>query len=396
MRLVFFDFTINYGGGPQYMVHLAELLSREHEVHIIDAYGYCQPYLEAIKQAGLMLHILCPESHKVYIGTRGIQRAFRFVSQLPNLRRIRTELKKAVAQIKPDAMWVMNEKSLTLIRSCLSFRRIPVLFFVLGWSRFEKMSFRFRWSLKRWASGIVGVSTATCKELQKVPIPSNRLFLGSMTIDFERIQASAQKIPPDLPESPLRPRLLLLAARPTYEKGHHVAYKALARLKEKGYNPALWMTGKTATGAGNEYVRYLSKLTNDLQIEQNLFFLGWQDNIPGVIQACDIGILPSYTEGFPRVCLETMLLKKPVIATSVGGIEDSVKHKKTGLIVPAGDDQALADAICLIMQNSSLREELISNAYEYIHTHFSPDKHQKNIMNIFNMVMRDSEGPKKR
>lgn len=389
MRLAFFDFTINYGGGPQYMVQLAELLSREHEVHVIDAYGYCEPYLDAVCQAGLPLHVLCPGSKNVYIGTKGFQKVFRFLGQLPELLRVRTELKKALACIKPDALWVVNEKSMTFIKSCSAMRKIPALFFMVGWAQYERMGFRLRWFLKHSASAVVAVSEATRSELRKIPIPPDRLFLGSMTVNFEQIQRLALNKANGLPEDANRPRLLLLAARPTYQKGHHVAYKALARLKEKGYNPALWMTGKTAVGVGDEYTAYLRKLAKELKIEENLFFLGWQDNMPSVIQACDIGILPSYTEGFPRVCLETMLLKKPLIATPVGGVEEAVKHKKTGMIVPVGDDTALADAICFLTENSSFCENLVSNAWEYIHSRFSPEEHRRNIMGVFNTVVKN-------
>jgi glycosyltransferase involved in cell wall biosynthesis len=384
MKLVFFNFTINYGGGPQYTVHLNKLLSRNHEVHVIDAYGSCLPYIEAIREAGVQTHILCPEEKKVFIGNKGIQRYINALRMLPQFYKLRNRLQDILGQIKPDAVWTINEKSLTFINICKTQRHMPVFLFVIGWSKAETVSRWLCYLMRKRTQGVVAVSKATMNELMKLKIPSSKLHLGLMTVEFEDILKLAQKpLDQQIPCNGYYPKILILAARPTYEKGLHVAYKAIEKLKKKGYNPALWITGAMPTGASNEYVRSLEKMACELDIKDNIFFLGWQSNFPAVIQACDMGILPSYTEGFPRVILEVMLLKKPVIATAVGGVEESVIDYKTGLITPVGDDKQLAEKIELLIQQPDLRESLVANASQHIHRYFSPDKHLETIESIF-------------
>jgi sugar transferase (PEP-CTERM/EpsH1 system associated) len=78
--------------------------------------------------------------------------------------------------------------------------------------------------------------------------------------------------------------------------------------------------------------------------------LGWlpggRDDVPAVMQGLDLFVLPSLAEGISNTILEAMACGLPVVATRVGGNADLVEDGRTGQIVPAGDVQALADALC--------------------------------------------------
>jgi glycosyltransferase involved in cell wall biosynthesis len=74
-------------------------------------------------------------------------------------------------------------------------------------------------------------------------------------------------------------------------------------------------------------------------------FLGWRGDIDEIMPIFDIFVLPSLNEGMGRVLVEAMAAGKPIVASNVGGIPDLVQHGHNGLLVPPGDDQALAAAI---------------------------------------------------
>src|SRR5205823_9528420 len=73
------------------------------------------------------------------------------------------------------------------------------------------------------------------------------------------------------------------------------------------------------------------------------------DQMPHLLAAADMLVLPSMNEGLPRVILEAMATGLPVVATSVGGVPELVIDGRTGLLVRPGVEGVLADAICRVL-----------------------------------------------
>ena len=90
-------------------------------------------------------------------------------------------------------------------------------------------------------------------------------------------------------------------------------------------------------------------------MEDRVTFLGQRDDVPQLLAAFDIFVLPSLYEGTPIAILEAMAMEKPVIATRVGGVQDLVVHTQTGLIVDPEDSEVLALASIQLLNNASLR-----------------------------------------
>lgn len=105
-------------------------------------------------------------------------------------------------------------------------------------------------------------------------------------------------------------------------------------------------------GRGNLDVE-LRAVTLQFNAYGRVHFLGWRDDIEEIMQIFDIFVLPSLNEGMGRVLVEAMAAGKPAVASRVGGIPDLVKDQKTGLLVPPGDEQALAEAILWFVNNPS-------------------------------------------
>ena len=80
-------------------------------------------------------------------------------------------------------------------------------------------------------------------------------------------------------------------------------------------------------------------------------FLGWRNDIDEIMPIFDIFVLPSLNEGMGRVLVEAMAAGKPIVASNVGGIPDLVEHDHNGLLVPPGDEKALAAAILQLIND---------------------------------------------
>ena len=122
-------------------------------------------------------------------------------------------------------------------------------------------------------------------------------------------------------------------------KGHLVLLRALAQARERVPDLALDVAGRGPLApALRAYVR-------ELGIEQAVHFLGFVSPVARAFEDAAIAVVPSLGEGFGMVALEAMERARPVIASAVGGLPEIVSDGETGIVVPAADAEALADAI---------------------------------------------------
>jgi glycosyltransferase involved in cell wall biosynthesis len=100
-------------------------------------------------------------------------------------------------------------------------------------------------------------------------------------------------------------------------------------------------------------------------------FLGFRDDLPALLAAADIFVLPSLYEGLPLSVLEAMAMEKAVVATPVGGTPDIVDDGVTGLLVPPADPQALAGAIDRLLTSPGLAAQLAAAGAQRVRSEYS-------------------------
>lgn len=103
-------------------------------------------------------------------------------------------------------------------------------------------------------------------------------------------------------------------------------------------------------GAGSEEARYRA-LADSCGVADRVVFCGIRGDIPTLLQAATVVLLPSQTEAFPTTLLEAAACGKPVVATPVGGIPEIVVDGETGELVPYGDAAALGTAVSALLDD---------------------------------------------
>jgi glycosyltransferase involved in cell wall biosynthesis len=115
-------------------------------------------------------------------------------------------------------------------------------------------------------------------------------------------------------------------------------------------------------GEGKERAR-LERLAQSLGLSQKVTFCGYQSNIPVVLAATDVMLLPSHREGLPLSIVEAMLSHVPVIAASTAGVPEIITNGKDGLLFQAGDIPTLATLISQMVRDANLRQQLAQAGY---------------------------------
>jgi glycosyltransferase involved in cell wall biosynthesis len=101
------------------------------------------------------------------------------------------------------------------------------------------------------------------------------------------------------------------------------------------------------------YLGHLLNLADRLGVRGRLVFVGEQEDVAPFVDAMDVFVLPSLTEGLPLTVLEAMAVGKPVVGTDVGGISEAVRHGETGFVVPPRDPRKLAEALIGLLGDPS-------------------------------------------
>ena len=114
-----------------------------------------------------------------------------------------------------------------------------------------------------------------------------------------------------------------------------------------------------------------------------LVFTGRRDDVPAVTAALDVAVLPSYREAQGLALLEAMALRRPVVATRVGGIPEVVEDGVSGLLVPPGEAPALADAIVRLLTDHPLADMLARNGHDAVEERFCIERMVDAIQGLY-------------
>jgi glycosyltransferase involved in cell wall biosynthesis len=169
-------------------------------------------------------------------------------------------------------------------------------------------------------------------------------------------------------------------------KGHFYLLKALKIIKKQFHNIILIIAGR-----GN-LLGELQKQASELNIHQNVLFLGFREDIHAILHAADIFILPSISEGLPLAALEAMACEKPVVASNVGGIPEVVIDRQTGLLVPARNPDSIAQKVQLLLRNNNFASKLGKRGRIRAETEFSVTKMVGRYVSLYENALLNKRG----
>jgi glycosyltransferase involved in cell wall biosynthesis len=153
-------------------------------------------------------------------------------------------------------------------------------------------------------------------------------------------------------------------------KGPQVFLDAAARLKEQCPSVRFLVVGDGGFRPECE------ALAGNLGLGSSVRFLGWRRDIPEVLSALDLVVLPTVMdfEGTPLALIEALATGRAVVATDVGGVVDVIRPGQTGLLVPPNDPSALADAMRRLLGDPRTRETFGRNGQELVRERYPRER----------------------
>lgn len=170
-------------------------------------------------------------------------------------------------------------------------------------------------------------------------------------------------------------------------KGHLYLLEAARMLLRIHPDVKFWIVGKEPDHSKEQYTERLYRYIKENHLEQQVEFWGFRTDIPEILARLDILVLPSLQEPFGKIVIEAMAMKKPVVASNVGGVPEIVEDGKTGLLVPLADSGAICQALQQLIGDREVREQMGREGRKRVEQMFSLEKHVHQIEQVYEEVL---------
>lgn len=306
------------------------------------------PFIEALRAQGVPTVILRHLS--VPIGPLRDMRALH-------------EIRATLTALGPDLLTTHSSKAGILGRLAGRSLGIPVLYTAHGWA---------------FTPGIPSFQAAVYRQIERMAGPlsskiitvsefDRRLALDARIVGPERVVTVHNGIPdvaPTLRADPRRtPPRLVMVARFEAQKDHPTLLRALAGLQQHSWQLDLIGNGPL--------MGEMESLASTLGIGGRVRFLGQRMDVDQILAEAQVSLLVSNWEGFPLSILEAMRAGLPVVASSVGGIEESIRDGETGFLVPRRGVELLQASLARLLTDPELRVRLGAHGRARYEQHFT-------------------------
>jgi len=363
-KILFVDHTAAIGGAELSLLDLAAAYAQTSKVLLFTD----GPLQNRLKQAGIPLSIV--QASKTMLEIRASGR-LKSITQIPEIWRIAGLIAQEGAGYD---LILANSQKAFITCALATLRGSPPVFWylhdILTARHFSQVNraiavfFANRFATKvlvnSQATGEAFAAAGGNKKLCDVVYNGfNSQKFDTVNIqDIERIRSNL-----GIEDAPL----VGVFSRLSYWKGQHVLLEAVKELPQV----QVILVGEALFGE-EDYVSQIKALANESQLQGRVHWLGFRDDIPALMKACDLIIHTSTEpEPFGRVIVEGQLAQKPVIASAAGGALELVEDGKTGLLFSPGDAIALRQQIQTLISDRPLGQTIAQQGYLHAKTNFS-------------------------
>lgn len=378
--------NLDIGGGQEVVRTLAVNLNEMGARTIVCAFED-GPLQEEIEQEGIPVFILPGRSASILSLPRFIREMRSNSEALQELIDI-----YQIDVVQTHLLRVLNLPVMSLLRSKPSL----LVFWTFQNARFSLREDHLqsgKWLLKpkRWVyrllylkaadrvSGYIAVSEEVKKALiDEIGSIGDKVSVIFNSVDLRRYRSSSDK-------KALRDHLGLdkdaqiISVIATFkaQKGQRYLIEAAATLVKDFPNMKILFVGD------GELRGELEAKTKALNLDNNIEFLGTRQDVPELLAASDMFVLPSLWEGLPMALVEAMASGLPIVATDVSGSKQAVVSGETGILVPPGDVQELSNAINYLLSNPEIGEKMGAAARIRADEVFSARKQARDHLDLY-------------
>ncbi|MBP7779219.1 MAG: glycosyltransferase [Acidobacteria bacterium] len=279
-------------------------------------------------------------------------------------------LARVIAMHRPDVVHAHDPHAVAMASMALSFRVGPKVPTLVASRRvdfhLQKHSFS-RWKYRQVAC-FIAASRAIADVLAADGVPKARITVVHDGIDVERVMHVPAA---DLHREFWFPRgapVLVNVAALVPHKGQKFLVDAMARVRRTIADAQLVIFGE------GELRGALEAQIRELGLDKHVVLAGFREDVLGLTRSADLFVLSSVTEGLGSTLLDAMAMGLAVAGTRAGGIPEAVEEGVTGVLVPPGNSEALADAIVRLLGDAAIRTRMGEAGRARVRAEFGVDR----------------------
>ena len=220
----------------------------------------------------------------------------------------------------------------------------------------------------------VAVTQDIADHIVRAGVDASNVHVLHVYADFEKaepLNREAYGTPNDVP-------LLISLSRLHSKKGLDTLLYAMQQVDDAH----LWIAGS------GPLEQELKALTQELNLENRVKFLGWRYDREALLATADICVFPSRYEPFGAVVIEAWATATPLVVAKAAGPKAYVSHEKDGLLVEVDDVNDLANNINQLIKDQHLQGHLMINGVKNYEQHFTKEVFKRNVQNLYQDVQR--------
>lgn len=140
--------------------------------------------------------------------------------------------------------------------------------------------------------------------------------------------------------------------------------------------------------------REIEMLNNALALTDSVHFVGLKPDVRPYLAVMDIFMTSSAVEGLPLALLEAMAMRRPAVATAVGGVPEVIQHGVNGFLVEPGDPKVLAEQVSRVLSSLESQTDLIERGRQTVEERFGIARMVRNLEDIYRAVLESGNGAK--
>jgi glycosyltransferase involved in cell wall biosynthesis len=230
----------------------------------------------------------------------------------------------------------------------------------------------YRWLLSDVAAIIAVSDSVRLSVLENLNLPLDRVRTIPNWIDPSRFQPIDRDAARAL-FSVRRNIVVACIGALNAAKGHEEFIRAAARVAQMRTDVEFVLAGDESE-TGKPFTESLKSIAGSLGLGDRLRLLGYVRNIPELLAASDVVVVPSWDEGFSLVTIEALAARRAVLGSNVGGIAGIITDNQNGLLFTPRDVQSLTDKLLWLVADAPLRERLAIQGQRDVYARFGREQ----------------------